>query len=82
VIISGIFIAELMVLVGYGTKHRSRLLLAEAAELRIRAAQLTMTADLLLSQAERLSARAAGLSERGLRLLEVQEETPALAAAR
>ena len=53
----------------------AELLLAEAAELRIRAAQLTTTADLLLNQAERLSARAAGLSERGLRLLGVQEET-------
>ncbi len=48
--------------------------LAEAAELHIRAAQLTVTADLLLSQAEQLAARAAGLSERGLRLLGVQEE--------
>jgi hypothetical protein len=55
----------------------AELLLAEAAELRIRAAQLTMTADLLLSQAERLSARPAGLSERGLPLLGVQEEPQA-----
>jgi hypothetical protein len=49
-------------------------LLAAAAELRIRASQLAMTAESLIRQGQQLSAEAAVLYERARRLM-VQEDT-------
>jgi len=61
---AGMRIAELGIGMEQERDIEAALLLEEAAELRIRASQLAMTAELLISQAEQMSVRAAALSER------------------
>src|ERR1700730_9144441 len=71
---AGMRIAELRIGMERERDIEATLLLEEAAELRIRASQLAMTAELLISQAEQMSLRAPPLSERA-QLLAIPSDT-------